>query len=134
MQWQNFAEVKACFPAVDKVGDTYVFDAGGNKLRLIAAIHFNTGKTKHQFTAGSSTGKTVQCGNRSVCGLNPLYNTSRSKYGCCNLALSGRFMGCWMSGKIMGLLGVTFLAVIGTAVVAIDWWGKHHPKKDKQHV
>ncbi|WP_172437666.1 hypothetical protein [Acidithiobacillus marinus] len=38
-----------------------------------------------------------------------------------------------MSGKIMGLLGVTFLAVIGTAVVvvAIDWWGKHHPKKDK---
>ncbi|PKY10402.1 hypothetical protein B1757_09900 [Acidithiobacillus marinus] len=44
VQWQNFAEVKACFPAVDKVGDKYVFDVGGNKLRLIAAIHFNTGK------------------------------------------------------------------------------------------
>ncbi len=42
--WRNFAEVKACFPAVDKVGDKYVFDVGGNKLRLIAAIHFNTGK------------------------------------------------------------------------------------------
>jgi mRNA interferase HigB len=29
---------------VDKVGDKYVFDVGGNKLRLIAAIHFNAGK------------------------------------------------------------------------------------------
>lgn len=35
-----------------------------------------------------------------------------------------------MSGNIMGLLGVTLLAVIGTAVVAVDWWGKHHAKKD----
>jgi mRNA interferase HigB len=26
------------------VGDKYVFDVGGNKLRLIAAIHFNAGK------------------------------------------------------------------------------------------
>ncbi len=38
--WRNFSEVKACFPAVDKVGDKFVFDIGGNKLRLIAAIHF----------------------------------------------------------------------------------------------
>ena len=38
----NFAEVMATFPAVDKVGDKFVFDIGGNKLRLIAAIHFNT--------------------------------------------------------------------------------------------
>lgn len=44
VRWSNFAEVKACFPAVDKVGDKYVFDVGGNKLRLIAAIHFNAGK------------------------------------------------------------------------------------------
>ena len=43
-RWRNFAEVKACFPAVDKVGDKFVFDIGGNKLRLIAAIHFNTGR------------------------------------------------------------------------------------------
>jgi len=27
-----------------KVGDKVVFDVGGNKLRLIAAIHFNAGK------------------------------------------------------------------------------------------
>jgi mRNA interferase HigB len=42
--WRSFADVKACFPATDKVGDKYVFDIGGNKLRLIAAIHFNVGK------------------------------------------------------------------------------------------
>lgn len=40
-KWGNFAEVKACFPSVDKVGNKFVFDVGGNKLRLIAAIHFN---------------------------------------------------------------------------------------------
>jgi mRNA interferase HigB len=34
--------VKGCFPSVDKIGDFVVFDVGGNKLRLIAAIHFNT--------------------------------------------------------------------------------------------
>ncbi|MBU2740015.1 type II toxin-antitoxin system HigB family toxin [Acidithiobacillus sp. ATCC 19703] len=44
VRWSNYAEVKARFPAVDKVGDKFVFDLGGNKLRLIAAIHFNSGK------------------------------------------------------------------------------------------
>ena len=43
-QWNNFSEVKACFPSTDKVGDKYVFDVGGNKLRLIAAIHVNSGR------------------------------------------------------------------------------------------
>lgn len=39
----NFAELRAAFGSVDKVGPLYVFDVGGNKLRLIAALHFNTG-------------------------------------------------------------------------------------------
>ena len=43
VRWRSFAEVKACFAATDKVGDEYIFDIGGNKLRLIVAIHFNTG-------------------------------------------------------------------------------------------
>ncbi len=30
------AEVKACSPAVNKVGDKYLFDVGDNKLRVIA--------------------------------------------------------------------------------------------------
>lgn len=42
--WRNFAEVKRLFPATDKVGDKFVFDVGGNKLRLIAAIHFDAGR------------------------------------------------------------------------------------------
>ncbi|MDA8246979.1 hypothetical protein [Acidithiobacillus sp.] len=36
-----------------------------------------------------------------------------------------------MSGNIMGLIGVTILAIIGTAVVAIDQIGKRHKKQDK---
>ncbi len=42
--WRNVAEVRACFSGTDKVSDSFVFDIGGNKLRLIAAVHFNTGK------------------------------------------------------------------------------------------
>ena len=42
--WRNYAEILACFGATDKVDDKFVFDIGGNKLRLIAAIHFRTGK------------------------------------------------------------------------------------------
>ncbi len=36
----NFAELRAVFPAVDKVGERYVFNIGGNKFRLVAAIDF----------------------------------------------------------------------------------------------
>lgn len=43
-EWHNFAELRTLFPSADKVGDVFVFDIGGNKLRLIAAIHFNTGR------------------------------------------------------------------------------------------
>lgn len=42
--FNNFSELKSAFNSVDKVDDLYVFNIGGNKLRLIAAIHFNTGK------------------------------------------------------------------------------------------
>ena len=40
----NFADLKTSFNSVDKVGNLYVFDLGGNKLRLIASIHFNPQK------------------------------------------------------------------------------------------
>ena len=43
-QFKSFAGLKSVFNAVDKVGSLYVFDIGGNKLRLIAAIHFNSQK------------------------------------------------------------------------------------------
>lgn len=40
----NFGELRQLFRSVDKVGDLYVFNVGGNKLRIIAAIHFKRRK------------------------------------------------------------------------------------------
>ena len=37
----SFAELRAAFSAADQVGKLTVFDIGGNKYRLIAAIHYN---------------------------------------------------------------------------------------------
>lgn len=39
-RFANWAELKAAFNAVDKVGALAVFDIGGNKYRLIAYIRF----------------------------------------------------------------------------------------------
>ena len=36
----NFAELRAVFPAVDKVGERCVFNIGGNKFRLVAGVDF----------------------------------------------------------------------------------------------
>jgi mRNA interferase HigB len=48
----NFAELKRAFNATDRVGAYYVFDIGGNKFRLVAAVHFNVQKlyVRHVFT------------------------------------------------------------------------------------
>lgn len=40
----SFAELRKVFARADLVGDKVVFNIGGNKYRLIAAIHFNRGK------------------------------------------------------------------------------------------
>ena len=37
----NFADIKTAFNAADKVGYFYVFDIGGNKCRIVSAIHFD---------------------------------------------------------------------------------------------
>ena len=41
-KFQSFAELKQTFPTADQVGKLTVFNIGGNKARLIAAIHYNT--------------------------------------------------------------------------------------------
>ncbi|WP_413899808.1 type II toxin-antitoxin system HigB family toxin [Rhodoferax sp.] len=41
--YTSFAQLKAAFASVDKVGERYVFNVGGNKYRLIAAIAFQAG-------------------------------------------------------------------------------------------
>ena len=53
--FNNFADLKRVFNAIDihrMVGGVYVFDIGGNKYRLIAAIHFNRKMVfiRHVFT------------------------------------------------------------------------------------
>lgn len=42
--FDSFAELKTNFASADKVGKLTVFNIGGNKVRLIAAIHYNTHK------------------------------------------------------------------------------------------
>ena len=37
----SFSDLRKTFNSVDKVGDVFVFNISGNKLRLIASIHFN---------------------------------------------------------------------------------------------
>jgi len=38
----TFAGLKKTFNATDRVKTYYVFDIGGNKYRIVTAIHFNT--------------------------------------------------------------------------------------------
>jgi mRNA interferase HigB len=43
-KFSDFHAIKASFPAADHVAPYTIFDIGGNKFRLIVAIHYNTGK------------------------------------------------------------------------------------------
>jgi mRNA interferase HigB len=40
-RFSNFAELKTLFSSADQVANKTVFNIGGNKYRLIAAIHYN---------------------------------------------------------------------------------------------
>ncbi len=40
----SFVELCKLFPSADQVGKLTVFNIGGNKVRLIAAIHYNRKK------------------------------------------------------------------------------------------
>jgi mRNA interferase HigB len=42
--FSNFAELREMFPSADQVGKLTVFNVGGNKVRLITAIHYNRRK------------------------------------------------------------------------------------------
>ena len=43
--FNSFAEVKDIFSTADQVGMLTVFNIGGNKVRLITAIHYNRKKS-----------------------------------------------------------------------------------------
>jgi mRNA interferase HigB len=40
----NFVQLRATFPHADQVGKFTVFNIAGNKVRLIAAVHYNRNK------------------------------------------------------------------------------------------
>ncbi|HJQ68640.1 MAG TPA: type II toxin-antitoxin system HigB family toxin [Blastocatellia bacterium] len=42
--FKSFAELRSMFSSADQVGKLTVFNIGGNKVRLIAAIHYNRRK------------------------------------------------------------------------------------------
>jgi mRNA interferase HigB len=42
--FSSFAELRETFRTADQVGKLTVFDIGGNKARLVAAIHYNRKK------------------------------------------------------------------------------------------
>jgi mRNA interferase HigB len=42
--FKSFAELRRTFARADLVGGKVVFNIGGNKYRLVAAVHFNRGK------------------------------------------------------------------------------------------
>lgn len=48
----SFSELKVTFNSVDRVASYYVFDIGGNKYRIVAAVHFNQQRLfiRHVFT------------------------------------------------------------------------------------
>jgi len=39
--FSSFAELRRVFPSADQVGKLTVFNVGGNKARLVAAVHYN---------------------------------------------------------------------------------------------
>lgn len=42
--FSSFSELREIFPNADQVGKLTVFNIGGNKVRLIAAVHYNRRK------------------------------------------------------------------------------------------
>jgi mRNA interferase HigB len=40
----NFAQLRETFPQADQVGKFTVFNIGGNKVRLVAAVHYYRNK------------------------------------------------------------------------------------------
>ena len=43
-EFSSFVDLKTIFPSADRVGNLTVFNIGGKKARLIAAIHYNRRK------------------------------------------------------------------------------------------
>ncbi len=42
--FDTFVQLRKTFPSADRVGKLTVFNIGGNEVRLIAAVHYNTNR------------------------------------------------------------------------------------------
>ena len=42
--FSNFADLRHIFPSADQIGRLTVFNVAGNKVRLVAALHYNRKK------------------------------------------------------------------------------------------
>jgi mRNA interferase HigB len=42
--WDSFVEARQTFPSVDRYQRCHIFNVGGNKYRIIAAVHYNRRK------------------------------------------------------------------------------------------
>lgn len=58
--WTTFSDLRADLPSADRVDNLVVFTIGGNKFRLVAAVHFARQKlfiravlTHHEYDRGS---------------------------------------------------------------------------------
>lgn len=62
--WTSLADVRAVYPHADPVGRCTVINIGGNKFRLIVAIHFNRGKVyvRHVLTHDEYDGEASKDG------------------------------------------------------------------------
>ena len=49
-RFQNFAQLRETFPHADQVEKFTVFNIGGNKVRLVGAVHYNKIYIRHVLT------------------------------------------------------------------------------------
>ncbi len=56
-EWESFDDVRANYSHADRYAKFVIFNIGGNKYRLIAAIHYNTGRVyiRHVLTHAEYT-------------------------------------------------------------------------------
>jgi mRNA interferase HigB len=56
-EWKSFDDVRATHGHADRYAKFVIFDIGGNKYRLIVAIHYNTGRVyvRHVLTHADYT-------------------------------------------------------------------------------
>jgi mRNA interferase HigB len=48
--WRTFADIRSTYRTADPVGKCVVFNVGGNKIRVIAIVHYGMPKNDRSYT------------------------------------------------------------------------------------